>query len=147
MWYTDLDKVLLPIQKYCYFSYFSTKIYVVGTHQKCLGEALLIGTHNICFHMEIRKIFTWYPFLSRPTCIYLTYSINLIFPLPRLAKDTYSVSYFSCLYEFTLLWLVKCVHSSFSISVITLFIHHQLWTEKDIVTTVTYHALGKFIRQ
>ena len=24
-----------------------------------------MGTHNICFHGEIRKIFTKYPFLSR----------------------------------------------------------------------------------
>ena len=38
------------------FSYFSTKIYVVVTHQKCLAEALLMSNHNICFHREIRKI-------------------------------------------------------------------------------------------
>ena len=30
-----------------YFSYFSTKTYVVGTHKKCLNEALLMSTHNI----------------------------------------------------------------------------------------------------
>ena len=28
----------------------------VGTHQKCLAEALLISTHNICFCEEIRKM-------------------------------------------------------------------------------------------
>ena len=32
-----------------YLSYFSIKIYVVGTHFKQLGKALLISTHNICF--------------------------------------------------------------------------------------------------
>ena len=53
-----LDKMLFLIQKYYYFSYFSTKTYVVGTHNKRLGEALLMSTHNICFHGEIRKIFT-----------------------------------------------------------------------------------------
>ena len=31
-----------------------------------LDEALLISTHNICFRREVRKLFTWYPFLSRP---------------------------------------------------------------------------------
>ena len=38
-----------------YFSYFSTKTYAVDTHKKCLiNEALLLNTHNICFHREIR---------------------------------------------------------------------------------------------
>ena len=32
------------------FPYFSMKTYVVGT------EALLMCTHNICFHREVRKI-------------------------------------------------------------------------------------------
>ena len=31
-----LDKKLLSYRKYWYFSYFSTKTYVVGTHKKCL---------------------------------------------------------------------------------------------------------------
>ena len=38
-------KALFSVQNYCHFSYFSTKTYVVGTH-------------NICFHGEIRKILT-----------------------------------------------------------------------------------------
>ena len=29
--------------------YFCTKTYVVGTHQKCIIEALLMSTHNIFF--------------------------------------------------------------------------------------------------
>ena len=37
-----------------YFPYFPWK-HVVGTHWKCLGEVLLIRTHNICFWGEIRK--------------------------------------------------------------------------------------------
>ena len=31
------------------------KIYVVGTHEKCLTEPLLMSTHNILFHGGIRK--------------------------------------------------------------------------------------------
>ena len=33
----------------------STKTYLVGTHEKRLAKALLMSTHNICFHEEIRK--------------------------------------------------------------------------------------------
>ena len=29
-----------------------------------------MSTHNICFLREIRKLFSWYPFLSRPMCEY-----------------------------------------------------------------------------
>ena len=32
------------------------KTYVLGTHQKCLREVLLISTHNICFRRQTRKI-------------------------------------------------------------------------------------------
>ena len=39
-----------------YFSYFSMKTYVVGTHLKHLAEVLLMSTHNICFRGEMRKI-------------------------------------------------------------------------------------------
>ena len=38
--------------------------YVVGTHLKRLVEALLMSTHNICFHGEIRKILCGYSLLS-----------------------------------------------------------------------------------
>ena len=38
----------------------------LGTYLCSLTEALLMSTHNICFCEEIRKIFTWYPLLSRP---------------------------------------------------------------------------------
>ena len=36
---------------FCFFM----KTYVAGTHEKCLGEALLMSTHNIRFYGEIRK--------------------------------------------------------------------------------------------
>ena len=38
-----------------FFFYFCIKAYVVGTHLKHLIEALLMSTHNICFHGEIKK--------------------------------------------------------------------------------------------
>ena len=44
--------------------YYEVKTYVVGTHQKCLSEGLLMSTHNICFRGEIRKILCGYPLLS-----------------------------------------------------------------------------------
>ena len=40
------------------------KIYVVGTHYKCLSKPLLMSTHNICFHGEISKILCGYPLFS-----------------------------------------------------------------------------------
>ena len=43
------------------FSYFSTKTYVVGPYQKHILKALLIITHKICFHWELRKLFIWFP--------------------------------------------------------------------------------------
>ena len=42
-----------------FFSYFSAKRYVVGTHQKRPTKGLLLSTHNTGFHGEIRKIFIW----------------------------------------------------------------------------------------
>ena len=51
------------------FLFFSMKMYVVNTHQKCLAEMLLISIHNIHFPGEIRKniylIIGIYPPLSR----------------------------------------------------------------------------------
>ena len=32
-----------------YFSYFSTKTYVVGTQKNCLNETALLSTQNMCF--------------------------------------------------------------------------------------------------
>ena len=55
------------------FIHFSTKTYVVGTHKKHLSEVLLMSTHNICFHGEIRKISIYFDskkvlFGSMKTC-------------------------------------------------------------------------------
>ena len=38
------------------FFCYPMKTYVVGTHLNCPCESLLMRTHNICFHGEIRKI-------------------------------------------------------------------------------------------
>ena len=47
----------LSVKKDPYSFYFCMKTYVVGTHQKCLTEALLMSTHNLCYYAEIRKLF------------------------------------------------------------------------------------------
>ena len=39
-----------------YFVYSFIKPYVVGAHQNCLGEAILMSTHYIGFYEEITKI-------------------------------------------------------------------------------------------
>ena len=57
------DKVIFFKQKAVKFLYFSTKTYLMGTHQKHLSEVLLMSTHNICFHGEIRKNIIWIPSL------------------------------------------------------------------------------------
>ena len=36
------------------FFFFLPENYVEGTHLKCLSEALLMSTHNMCFHIERR---------------------------------------------------------------------------------------------
>ena len=48
-----LDK---RISREIFFSYFSTKTYVVGTHWNRLDKAIPMSTHNICFRGKIRKI-------------------------------------------------------------------------------------------
>ena len=69
-----LDKIFFFFNsKVLIFSYFFTKTYVVGIHWKHLIEALLMSTHNICFRGEVRKIFTWYPPLSKPIPSYPSY--------------------------------------------------------------------------
>ena len=59
-----LDKMFFfSIQKHWSFSYFSMKTYVVGyslgAPQRGASEVLLMSTHNICFHGEIRKVIFW----------------------------------------------------------------------------------------
>ena len=53
----DLDKTLFFSQKVLIFLYVSMKTYVIGTHKKCLTKVLLMSTHNMRFHGEIREIF------------------------------------------------------------------------------------------
>ena len=38
-----------------YFSYFSTKTYVVGTQKNRLHETVLLSTNNICLDCMVRK--------------------------------------------------------------------------------------------
>ena len=58
------NKMLFSAKKY-YFFLFLHKNICSGYSIEALIEALLMSTHNICFHGEIRKIFTYYPLLSR----------------------------------------------------------------------------------
>ena len=58
-WNTDLNKTRLSFFRALddrgypdkYFSYFSTKIHDVGSHQKCL-----MSTHNICFFLNTKTL-------------------------------------------------------------------------------------------
>ena len=43
-----------------YFSYFSTKTYVVGTQKNRLNETVLLSTQNICSNWWIRKYLQFY---------------------------------------------------------------------------------------
>ena len=54
------SKNTITLDRLTLLSYFSMKTYVVGTHQKHLGEVLLMTTHNICFHGEIRKKYQYF---------------------------------------------------------------------------------------
>ena len=56
-----------------YFTYFSTKLYVVGTHKNCLKETVLLCTQNVIFTLLVIKLVL----ISVPT-IYLSYCYNLI---------------------------------------------------------------------
>ena len=51
----QLILIKAPDKRGKYISYFSSKTYVVGTHYKCLKGVLLMSTHNICLHREIRE--------------------------------------------------------------------------------------------
>ena len=50
--------------------HFSKNIYMSGTHQKGLCEALLMSTRNICFHGKIRKISTSFGWKKHLTWCY-----------------------------------------------------------------------------
>ena len=43
-----------------YFSYFSTKTYVVGTQKNCLNETVLLSTQNIFLNWWVRKYLHFY---------------------------------------------------------------------------------------
>ena len=57
----------------CWFFFFNPKVmqFFLFLHKNIycgysLEAPQLISTHNICFRGEVRKMFTWYPLLSRP---------------------------------------------------------------------------------
>ena len=62
--YTDNEDSDFNPKVLIFFLFLNENMTVVT--QKRLAEVLLMSTHNICFHGEIRKIFTGYPPLSRP---------------------------------------------------------------------------------
>ena len=51
---SGVEEYLVIIFRY-FFSYYSIKTYIVGTHYKCLTEVLLISIHYICFYWELEK--------------------------------------------------------------------------------------------
>ena len=70
-----LDKALHSTKTVLiFFFYFYIKTYIVSTHQKRLNEALLMSTHNICFHGE----FFFFFFIRYPS--YLVSQIWAIKP-------------------------------------------------------------------
>ena len=77
---TVLDKKLSSVQKYWYFSYFSTKAYVVGT---------LRSTSNM-FSWKVKKTIYLIPILSRPMVTIIPLSSSYIYcPLELLSISMY----------------------------------------------------------
>ena len=58
------------------FLFLYENIYDVATQKECLDEALLTSTHNICFHGEIRIIFSY----NSSTQFKLFFYVNLTTP-------------------------------------------------------------------
>ena len=52
------------------------KLYVVGTHWKCLGEVPLMSTPNIYSCAEVRKQFIWQPLPSGAMIILTLIMLN-----------------------------------------------------------------------
>ena len=48
-----------------YFSYFSTKTFVVGTQKKRLNETVILSTQNVCYDCLVRKKLHFYLFLKK----------------------------------------------------------------------------------
>ena len=53
---------------YIIFSYFSSKTYIAGTRKNRLNEAVLTGTHNICFEQKYEK-YQFYLYVNRSVFI------------------------------------------------------------------------------
>ena len=52
---TCLRPLVNSVYRKKYFSYFSTKTYVVGSQKNRLNELVLLSPQNICFRLWVRK--------------------------------------------------------------------------------------------
>ena len=72
-----------------YFSYFSTKTYVVGTQKNRLHETVLLSTNNICLDCMVRKIIK---ILRTKTLLNCSYVHNVLFQgLPCVQRQNRSL--------------------------------------------------------
>ena len=55
---SDIIQIRVGIRVMFFFFYFFTKTYVVDTHYKCLGKALLMSINNVCFRGVVKEIST-----------------------------------------------------------------------------------------
>ena len=60
---TEKNNLTMALNK-ALFSTQNTDFFLISPQKHFSTEALLMSTHNICFHEEIRKIFCGYPLLS-----------------------------------------------------------------------------------
>ena len=65
-----------------YFSYFSTKTYVVGTKKNPLKETVLKSTQNILLNKWVRKYLQYLQFYAQNFCLSNPMFINLILRTP-----------------------------------------------------------------
>ena len=77
-----------------YFSYFSTKTYVVGTQKNRLNETVLLGTHNIYLNCWVRKYLQFYTkknCMSGPMDKIMIIIIYLYENVSRIDKSKYCI--------------------------------------------------------
>ena len=114
-------------QKVLIFFIFPKQTCVVGTHQKCLDELLLISTHNICFHREIRNIWIHTLIWS-----YNDISSSLYFSYSDLISFGFSYSDLIS-FDFFLQWSHLVWYLSYSDLILFDFFLFLKWTEVYIL--------------
>ena len=64
-----------------WFSYFSTKTYVVGTQKNRPNETVLLSTQNICYKLWVRRYWQFYSenFFFILTCDTVSYCLTKIY--------------------------------------------------------------------